>query len=360
MSSSKIYRLLDASSNRACEAVRVVEDVARFILDDRLLTSEWKEFRHHLVSVLCAIPRQIRAAVRETESDVGTSFSLSTELQRENVADLIAANIARLQQSLRSLEEGAKIVAPELASQVETLRYRSYTLASAMEGIGQSNQRLGDVRLYVLVAGCGSRDEFSRLIDSLLLANVGAIQLRDKLLADADLLDRARLLVEKCRGRRVFSIINDRPDIAVLAGADGVHVGQTDLAVKDARQIVGPHRLVGVSTHNAEQVRRAVLDGANYAGIGPVFPSNTKSFSQYGGLSLVQQVATNTTLPLFAIGGINTENAEAVIQAGASRLAVGSAVTTAADPNKIVALLKEMLQECDAKALPSEATSPAL
>ena len=138
--------------------------------------------------------------------------------------------------------------------------------------------------------------------------------------------------------------MNDRPDLAILSHADGVHLGQTDLAVKEVRQLVGANCLVGVSTHNIEQARQAVLDGANYLGVGPVFPSRTKSFQQFPGLPFLQQVACEVRLPAFAIGGINLENAGSVLESGIGRLAVAAAVTEAADMAAAVRDLRRILE----------------
>src|SRR5581483_6159439 len=116
------------------------------------------------------------------------------------------------------------------------------------------------------------------------------------------------------REANVRCIVNDRADLALLAETDGVHIGQADLSVKDARAIVGSKRLVGVSTHTIEQARQAVLDGADYLGVGPVFPSQTKKFDALAGLDFVSQVAREISLPWFAIGGINADNVEAVVE----------------------------------------------
>ena len=353
MSKYKIYRLLDAASNRACEAVRVVEDIARFVFNDQFLTKEWKELRHNLASALQALPAEMRFAFRHTEMDVGASITLASEIKRSSTADLLAANVARLQQALRSLEESSKLLDVKLAQKIEALRYRSYVLASATQTIEESIKRLQDVRLCVLINGGASEQDYSQLIDLLLSADVGAIQLRDKEMIDAELVLRARLLVEKTRGRETLSIINDRPDIVVLTGADGVHVGQSDLSVKDARQILGPGGLIGVSTHNVEQLSKAVLDGANYAGIGPIFESETKMFASYGDLPLIEQIANQTALPVFAIGGINLKNADAVIQAGIRRVAVASAITRTADPRSVVVALNERLCSATEEAMQS-------
>ena len=136
-----------------------------------------------------------------------------------------------------------------------------------------------------------------------------------------------------------MAIINDRPDVAAAADADGVHLGQDDMSVKDARAIVGPRKLVGVSTHSIEQGRQAVLDGANYIGVGPTFPSVTKQFDAFPGLELLRQVAAEIRLPAFAIGGITAANLSEVRGAGFHRVAVSSAVTQAASPGDAVAAL---------------------
>ncbi|HEV7225806.1 MAG TPA: thiamine phosphate synthase, partial [Pirellulales bacterium] len=129
-------------------------------------------------------------------------------------------------------------------------------------------------------------------------------------------------------------IMNDRADLAALAGADGVHVGQDELSVAEARAIVGSAALVGVSTHSLAQARQAVLDGADYLGVGPTFTSATKHFeaAQLTGLDLLRAIAAEIRLPAFAIGGIDRNNLGEVIAAGFSRIAVSGAVAAAADP----------------------------
>jgi thiamine-phosphate pyrophosphorylase len=138
-------------------------------------------------------------------------------------------------------------------------------------------------------------------------------------------------------------IINDRPDIAVIVDADGVHLGQEDMTVKDARQIVGPRKLIGVSTHSIDQARAAVLDGASYIGVGPTFPSPTKAFDAHPGVQLLRHVAAEIRLPAFAIGGVSGDNVSEVAAAGFRRIAVSSALTEAADPSAAVAALHKAL-----------------
>jgi thiamine-phosphate pyrophosphorylase len=158
------------------------------------------------------------------------------------------------------------------------------------------------------------------------------VQLREKEQPERRLVDLGRRVREWTREANALFIMNDRADLAVVTDADGVHVGQDELSVKEARRIVGPRRLVGVSTHTIEQARQAVLDGADYIGVGPVFPSSTKAFESLAGLEFVREVAAEISLPWFAIGGINAENVNIVVEAGAKRIAVSNAILGAKDP----------------------------
>jgi thiamine-phosphate pyrophosphorylase len=338
-----ILRAIDANGNRAREAVRVVEDYVRFVLDDRHLTERCKTLRHAIAQALARIPQLDRLAARETQADVGTQLSVPTEISRPCDADLVGANFGRLQEALRSLEEFGKRISPPAAAELEQLRYQAYTLERAVAITGQSQRALAQARLYVLLDGQATAEEFCRLARTLVQAGVHIVQLRDKRLDDRPLLERARLLRAITREGNTLLVMNDRPDLAVLADADGVHVGQEEVTVKDARTIVGPHRLVGVSTHSIEQARQAVLDGANYLGVGPTFPSGTKQFDHFPGLELVHAVAEEIRLPAFAIGGITAENLPQVLAAGLARVAVSGAITTADSPEEAVCTLLAML-----------------
>ena len=223
--SVQVLRILDAAANRAREGLRVVEDYVRFVLDDSHLTRKLKEWRHELTEVLGCIPSAGRMAARDTAADVGTRITTPGEVSRRAPEDVLTANFKRLQESLRSLEEYGKLFRADLAARVEQLRYRTYTLHRAAAIVRTSLDRLEDVRLYVLLDGRESLEEFERLARVLIENGVDAIQLRDKTLDDRTLLARARRLRELTRRGDALFIVNDRPDIAALAHADGVHVG---------------------------------------------------------------------------------------------------------------------------------------
>ncbi|MEO1496752.1 MAG: thiamine phosphate synthase [Planctomycetota bacterium] len=354
----RVLRLIDASLNRATEGARVVEDYTRFVLDDRLLTEAAKRLRHGLAEASAVFGYEDRLAARDTQGDVGTTFTLASEATRATLGDVCVASLERLQQALRSLEEYSKAVSPGTAGRFESLRYSAYSLAKSIAAGRRGLARLGRARLYVLVEGGESEEDFVGRIRELCVAGVDVLQLRDKRLGDRELLGRARRLVEATADTETLAIINDRPDIARLSGADGVHVGQDELSVSDARAIAGPQTLIGVSTHSPAQLKQAVADGANYVGLGPTFPSTTKRFDSFPGTEYLRHAAGATSLPAFAIGGVTPENLDEVLGAGIRRIAVASAVTEADDPAAAAKRLLERLeaaQSDDAKADATEA-----
>jgi thiamine-phosphate pyrophosphorylase len=340
-----VLRIVDAAANRAAEGLRVVEDFLRFVLDDRHLTSICKQMRHDLAAALAAISSADRHRARETRGDVGVEMSLPSEQARAGAVAVVEASFKRVEQALRSLEEFGKTLDAGAAATFERLRYRAYTLERAVDITRTSCQRLAGARLYVLVDGGEDEQRFGALVRTLVAAGASIVQLRDKRLADRELLRRARLLRELTRDTATLAIINDRPDLCVLSEADGVHVGQDELTVKDARRIVGPSALVGVSTHSIEQARTAVLDGADYIGVGPTFPSETKQFTGFAGVELLRAVSAEIRLPAFAIGGITAANVGQVRAAGFTRVAVSAAVTAASDPGQAAAQLRAALDD---------------
>jgi thiamine-phosphate pyrophosphorylase len=336
-------RILDAAANRAREALRVVEDYCRFVLDDALLSGELKRLRHDLAVALRELPGQMLLEARDTLGDVGTALSTPQEHDRASPSAVVLANFKRLQEALRSLEEFGKVRSAELGQAVEGLRYRSYTLERALVLGASARARLAEVRLYVLVTGSLCTHSLEHTVRQAAAGGAQAVQLREKGLDDRTLLERARQVRRWTREAGVLFILNDRADLARLAEADGVHVGQDELPVKEVRRIVGPDALIGVSTHDLPQLRRAVLDGASYVGVGPTFPSETKEFGEFPGLEFVRRATAETSLPAFAIGGINLVNLPEVVAAGARRVAVSGAVCRAEDPGAAAAALRRVL-----------------
>jgi len=238
------------------------------------------------------------------------------------------------------LEEYGKLVSPAVGPALERLRYRSYSIEQRVQLGSRSRRLLVDARLYVLVDGRATLDEFTELLKMLVAAGVDVIQLRDKSLADAALIERGHRARELTRGSQTLFIMNDRADLALACEADGVHVGQDELPVPHARSMLGQGSLVGVSTHNLEQACQAARQAVDYIGVGPVFRSGTKDFANFPGLELLREVRGHTQLPAFAIGGIDLGNVSRVLETGFRRIAVSGAVCRASDPAAAVARLR--------------------
>jgi len=369
---SSVYRILDAAINRAGEGMRVVEDYVRMVVQDAHLSRKLKQLRHDLTLSVASIEPQSRIAARDTLGDVGCQIETESEYQRVGtstgsnggaqaqgvsngtaaasnpILGLVQANLARAQQALRTIEEFSKTIDPEIAKRVEQLRYRTYTIEKAVLTTVVGLNNFSGENLYILVDGCGwaadGDEKLIALTRQLVDAKVDVIQLRDKTLTDRQLVDAGRTIANLVNGTSTRFIMNDRADLSVAAGASGVHLGQDDLGVADARRIVGAARIVGVSTHSISQARQAVLDGANYIGVGPVFESTTKNFSEHVELELVHEVVKEIQLPAFAIGGINLENVGQIAETGLSRVALSAAVTKAVDPKAAAIELKKKLR----------------
>ena len=274
---------------------------------------------------------------------MGTHINAADERSRGDVRGVLLANFKRSAEALRSLEEYLKLSDEWVAGRFEGLRYDVYVLEKQVMAAVAARRGLGDVRLYVLVGGLPTLGDLTWIVEEAIAGGADAIQYREKGLPDRVVLRRARELRIITARARVPLIMNDRPDLARLAAADGVHLGQEDVSVRDARRIIGPNALIGVSTHEPAQVEAAVRDGANYLGVGPVFPSGTKEFDALAGLAFVGTVAESTRLPWFAIGGIGPENLDDVIGAGAGRVAVSGAILRADRPRDATSELKTRL-----------------
>ena len=200
--------------------------------------------------------------------------------------------------------------------------------------------RLETARLYLV---CDRQsDEF---LVAVLGAGVDILQLRMKDVADEDIVATGRRFARAAAEHEALFILNDRPDLVAGAGADGVHVGQDDAPVADARRLVGPDRLIGLSTHTPGQVDAAAGVPVDYIGVGPVHATPTKPGRPAVGLDLLRYAAEHATVHFFAIGGISPDNAVAVRAAGAGRIAVVRAITEASDPAGATRALREAVAE---------------
>jgi thiamine-phosphate pyrophosphorylase len=205
--------------------------------------------------------------------------------------------------------------------------------------------RLVMPRLYVILDAGLLRVPASEIARELIAAGVRLLQYRAKDLPARQILDTSLQLAELAPKEGATFFVNDRPDVAHLAGADGVHVGQDDLSVEQTRAIIGEDRWVGVSTHNPHQFEQAVASSADYVAIGPIFATKSKTNPDpVVGTEMIRRLRPLTTKPIVAIGGIRLEQAAEVIEAGADSVAIISDILAASDPAGRAAQFLERLQ----------------
>ncbi len=288
-------RILDASFNRAREALRVLEDASRFEGENPALSAELKRFRHDLDRLSRPYVRRLFAA-RNAIGDVGRNGDLPGK------RDVLPANCKRVGEALRSIEEHSRNSIPKISAGAHRLRFQFYGLEQRLQG---PRGRIAAARLYVLLDSSISPVPLERAAEEAIRGGADVLQLREPSGSDRRLLTLARKLVRIARAEDVLFIINDRADIAVAADADGVHVGNSDLSVEAARKVVGGYRVVGATTHSLAEVRRA--KGADYVSVGPMFSSSTKPGLKPGGWKYLEAVKKSGKTH-FCIGGITREN----------------------------------------------------
>jgi thiamine-phosphate pyrophosphorylase len=337
-----LLRILDANFNRAREAIRMLEDIARFSLNDADLASGFKTLRHDLTASLETTDSLRMLAHRDTPHDVGTQLQTRAEYQRESLHDIAAASAGRLSESLRAIEECLKGQAlTDEAKRVEQARYAAYALDQRLRlALGTGRQR--QWRVCVLITASLCKHPWLDVARAAIDGGADCLQLREKNLDGGELLERATLLVQLAKPRGCSVIINDSPDIAILADADGVHVGQTDLPISAVQRLAGKRLLVGVSTSNPLQARAAASAGADLCGVGPMFATTTKHKPDLAGPAYLREYLAEphtARIPHLAIGGITPENIRELSEIGCLGVAVSSVVCSARDPAAVVAQL---------------------
>ncbi|MGP1375331.1 MAG: thiamine phosphate synthase [Almyronema sp.] len=319
-----IYRILDANLDRAREGLRIIEEWCRFGLNQADATQQIKDLRQRLATWHTD---EIRAA-RNTPADPGTRLSHPQEETRTSIQQVLQVNFGRTQEALRVLEEYGKLINSQMGQDCKEMRYQVYTLESHLAGY-QRWQRLQQAQSYLVT----SPDErLLETVEASLQGGMAIVQYREKTLGDSDRLQIAKQLKNLCHRYGALFIINDRVDLALAAEADGVHLGQKDLPIAFARQILGTHRIIGCSTTNPDEMQRAIAEGADYIGVGPVYATPTKPDKAATGLDYVRHAAAHASVPWFAIGGINADNLNEVLDAGAERVAVVRAIMVAEQP----------------------------
>jgi len=343
---NNIYRIIDANANRISEGLRTLEDHFRFAKPDMKLNAKLRNLRHEIRDSLKGMD-DIMISSRESLSDNGLAISQSSEVDRRlSEKEFVKANFKRIQEALRSVEENLKLLKNDrISKSVEAIRFTVYDLEK--NALSKIYKKLSS-GIYCITA-----EEFSKgrsnihVVKEMLSAGIKIIQYREK-----EERKSRQSMLEECREIRIMTrdagatfIVNDYLDIALLSGADGIHCGQGDLTVSDIRKISSA-LMIGVSAGSSEQMHKAVSDGADYIGIGPVFSTNTKKdASEPVGLELVSYASEKSDIPFVAIGGIKEHNLEQVLKAGAATVSIITDITSADDIKAKILAMNKIIQK---------------
>ena len=348
MTGSAYLRIIDENLDRLAEGLRFLEDTARMILDDSVLTSELKALRHTLIRSDLEFNLQLLES-RNSLSDVGENLSVQGESPTQDIKLIVIANARRAQEALRVLEDMAKL--PEMTEKLDSDKFKSarfklYSLEKDLVSRLLRKERASRVKgLYVIVDTqfLGSRDplEAARRV---IQAGVKIIQLRDKNLDKNALLQLAGEMQNLCKRNNVLFIMNDHLDIALAIEADGLHIGQADFPVAVARKLMPIGMLLGVSASTVEEAQSAEKLGADYLGVGAIFPTQSKDEIKVVGVERIAEIRAVTNLPLAAIGGISAANIDSVINEGADSACVISAVLGAPDISQAARRFIEIIE----------------
>ncbi len=342
------YRIIDANINRACEGLRVIEDYLRFIANDKQFSERIKQYRHTLrqISINLSLEKLLNA--RKANTDVGKDIPSPSDTKKTNSDAIIAANFKRIQEALRTIEEYAKPINSKTSEQAANMRFEIYQLEHDITKFS-AKHKFENVKLYLLIGSDVCEiNKIDSLVPALLDAGVDCLQLREKKLSDKIFFKLAEKLTQIVHRQDKIFIINDRPDIALACGADGVHIGQDDLPKQTVEQIIGPSKIIGISTHNISQLKQAIDLRPTYIAIGPAYETQTKPTEPVAGLNFIKQALSElrqANIPEIVIGGINLNNIDELMHIGVKRIALCNAILSADNPIFVTQKFAQILKD---------------
>jgi thiamine-phosphate pyrophosphorylase len=344
-----VYRILDANFNRAREGLRVMEEYCRFVLNHDGLSKRLKAVRHSLCQTIAILDQDNLLCCRDSQGDIGKAIRVEGQMKRASLEDCVQAAAKRLTEALRVLAEVGQSLDPRLYDPFERLRFDVYTLEKDISIVAYGATRFEKVRLYVLITIKTDQDikSLPNLVKACVNGGAECLQLRCKGLTDKEMYAAAEEFVKLCKDGNAVSIINDRPDIGILSGAEGVHLGQNDLTVEQTRQLQVRPFLIGLSTHNANQLSDAMNQPIDYIALGSVYETATKSAEPVVGLDYLRQAVgmlQDNPIPRVAIGGITLDNICPILELGIRTIAVCSAVCLSPNPEKTCASFRRLIE----------------
>ncbi|MCK5681344.1 thiamine phosphate synthase [bacterium] len=349
----RLYRVLDVNFNRLREGLRVVEEYCRLVCDDGLAL-QVKGLRHDLRLLLDDKLALACLEARQAETDVGRQSFTDTEACREDWQAILQANLKRAQEAARVIEECAKLddTYAKLSQGIKGLRFALYELEKKVlnrrstlirEWFAGGDEKAATLYLVVDEEFYTGSDLLAD-VQAILKAGIGFLQWRQKRGSDDYFLKQALKIRALCLEFKTPFVVNDRPDIAILTDADILHLGQDDLPIAAARCLVGEQMPIGRSTHSLEQALKAVADGADYLGFGPIYttPSKRKPDPEVG-LAGLREMLAQVSLPVVAIGGLNETNVVSAAATKVPAVAVIRSILQSENPAAQVATLKDLL-----------------
>ncbi|MBW1615961.1 MAG: thiamine phosphate synthase [Deltaproteobacteria bacterium] len=341
----KIFRVIDANLNRASEGLRVIEEINRFVYEDAQAAKNIKEIRHKIRDAAKRFDNLLFCE-RDSLADKGFEISQNqTAKGKTDIKNLALRNFKRVQEALRVIEENFKTEGyNNLAKEYEKYRFLSYQLEKSFFELNFKKKSLPK-GIYCITGEKFSlgRDNIT-VVKEMIKAGVEIIQYREK---EKDMEAKYNECIEirkLTKQAGTLFIVNDNIDLAIVTEADGVHVGQEDMPVKQARKLIG-NKIIGVSTHSPEQAQKAVEEGADYIGVGPIFKTYTKKdVVDPVGYEYLDYVVKNINIPFVAIGGIKTHNIEEVAKRGAICFAMITEVVGVDDICEKIAELQQAIK----------------
>ena len=338
----QVAQIIDANLDRAREGLRVLEDWARFGLGKEDLVIRIKNFRQ----ILGRNHLEIYKISRNHIEDKCKGLSHVEQLNRNNPIKIISSNSARVQEALRVIEEFSRNHNNQLSKLASEIRYEIYSLEIELLNLNLRERYKSIISENNLYSITDHRENLLETIEKILLAGVKIIQHRYKEGNDKEHLKEAIEINNLCKKYNSLFIVNDRVDIALASNADGVHLGQDDIDIKTARKILGISKIIGVSANNSADINKAVTDGCDYIGVGPVFPTLTKKNKEPLGLEKIKALTKDINIPCFAIGGINKLNISSLKNHGINKVAIVSGLLNSEDPTEeAIIILKELSYE---------------
>jgi thiamine-phosphate pyrophosphorylase len=314
-------RIIDVNINRLDESLKVIEDFIRFHLENKPLLLHIRSIRSDFLRLKRSLPLTKIIATRQSKKDPGRKASFDSQAKKK-IIETILSNLSRAKESSRIIEETLKTMDMRLSNMAKRIRFQIYDLEKEMV---VHVQKSFDPYLHAIIdEKFITRASLKRTVKILAQNGATMIQLRAKEMNDRDFLLIAKTIRKAIDQPYIKFIVNNRLDIALASAADGVHVGQHDMPVPRVRKIAGEMFIVGASVHNVQEAMRAEVEGADYLGVGAVYPTQTKPSARICGLNTLRDICRKTSIPVIAIGGINDVNYRTVLRAGAAGIAVAS------------------------------------